>query len=99
MALSVGKASALWKIRALLKHPAKFMHVMRDKRTPITARIAAVAAVVYIFFPFDIAPDLIPFLGQVDDAAIMLFLTSLVLRLIPDEVFKGAGLELPSKKT
>jgi uncharacterized membrane protein YkvA (DUF1232 family) len=97
MALSVGKAAALWKFRALLKHPAKLAHVLRDSRTPMMARLAALAAVVYVFLPFDIAPDLMPFAGQIDDAAILFFLASLSLRMIPDEVFKSVGLSNPER--
>lgn len=99
MALSIGKAAALWKFRALFKHPAKLTHVLRDARTPILARFAVFAAVIYVFLPFDIAPDLIPFAGQIDDAAILFFLASLALRMIPEEVFRSAGLPVPDKKS
>ena len=98
MAVTIGKAAALWKLRALLKHPGKFMRVMRDPRTPNLARFAALAAVTYIFLPFDIAPDFFPFFGQLDDAAILVFLTSFMLRMIPKEVFKSAGLPTPSEQ-
>ncbi len=86
------KLSALWKLRALARHPFKFMQVMRDEKTPITARFIVIAAVIYIFFPFDLAPDFIPFIGQVDDIAIAVYLVSFAIRLIPDEVFSRAGL-------
>ncbi len=53
--------------------------LMVDKRVPRTERALFVAAVIYAIIPFDFIPDMIPFVGQVDD----LFLISLtLLRLI-----------------
>src|ERR1051326_6504967 len=53
--------------------------LMVDKRVPRVERALFAAAVVYAIIPFDFIPDMIPFVGQIDD----LFLISLtVLRLI-----------------
>jgi uncharacterized membrane protein YkvA (DUF1232 family) len=53
--------------------------LMVDKRVPRTERALFAAAVIYAVIPFDFIPDMIPFVGQVDD----LFLISLtLLRLI-----------------
>src|SRR5260370_963651 len=53
--------------------------LMVDKRVPRTERALFAAAVIYAIIPFDFIPDMIPFVGQVDD----LFLISLtLLRLI-----------------
>jgi uncharacterized membrane protein YkvA (DUF1232 family) len=53
--------------------------LMVDKRVPRTERALFAAAVIYAVVPFDFIPDMIPFVGQVDD----LFLIALtVLRLI-----------------
>src|SRR5215831_13620929 len=53
--------------------------LMVDKRVPRTERALFAAAVIYAIVPFDFIPDMIPFVGQIDD----LFLISLtVLRLI-----------------
>ena len=55
------------------------MKLMVDKRVPRTERALFAAAVIYAIIPFDFIPDMIPFVGQVDD----LFLISLtLLRLI-----------------
>lgn len=55
------------------------MKLMVDKRVPRTERALFAAAVIYAVVPFDFIPDMIPFVGQVDD----LFLIALtVLRLI-----------------
>src|ERR1700746_2043707 len=53
--------------------------LMVDSRVPRTERALFAAAVIYAIVPFDFIPDMIPFVGQVDD----LFLISLtILRLI-----------------
>ncbi|HJZ80655.1 MAG TPA: YkvA family protein [Pyrinomonadaceae bacterium] len=53
--------------------------LMVDSRVPRTERALFVGAVIYAIIPFDFIPDMIPFIGQVDD----LFLIALtLLRLI-----------------
>jgi uncharacterized membrane protein YkvA (DUF1232 family) len=53
--------------------------LMVDPRVPRTERALFAAAVIYAIIPFDFIPDMIPFVGQIDD----LFLISLtLLRLI-----------------
>src|SRR5207247_3121586 len=62
--------------------PNMFMlcaRLMVDSRVPRVERALFAAAVIYAIIPFDFIPDMIPFVGQIDD----LFLISLtVLRLI-----------------
>ena len=53
--------------------------LMVDKRVPRTERALYAAADIYAIIPIDFIPDMIPFVGQIDD----LFLISLtILRLI-----------------
>lgn len=53
--------------------------LMVDSRVPRTERALFAGAVIYAIIPFDFIPDMIPFIGQVDD----LFLIALtLLRLI-----------------
>src|SRR5216110_1886261 len=53
--------------------------MMVDSRVPRTERALFAAALIYAIIPFDFIPDMIPFVGQIDD----LFLIALtVLRLI-----------------
>ena len=55
------------------------LKLMVDKRVPITERALFAGAVIYAVTPLDFIPDMMPFVGQVDD----LFLIALtVLRLI-----------------
>ena len=53
--------------------------LMVDSRVPRVERALFAAAIIYAIIPFDFIPDMIPFVGQIDD----LFLISLtLLRLI-----------------
>src|ERR1043165_1833056 len=75
------------KIKSRMKNLLMFLpnmvvlclKLMVDKRVPRTERALFAAAVIYAVVPFDFIPDMIPFVGQIDD----LFLISLtILRLI-----------------
>lgn len=56
------------------------MRLMVDSRVPKTERALFAAAIIYAVIPFDFLPDMIPFLGQVDD----LFLVALTLLRLVD---------------
>jgi uncharacterized membrane protein YkvA (DUF1232 family) len=40
---------------------------------PVTALISIIAAIAYVVNPFDLIPDVVPFLGFLDDAAVIAF--------------------------
>ena len=75
------------KLRSRMKNLLMFLpnmvvlsaKLMVDSRVPRTERALFAGAVIYAIIPFDFIPDMIPFIGQVDD----LFLVALtLLRLI-----------------
>ena len=55
------------------------VRLMVDSRVPRTERALFAAAVIYAIIPFDFIPDMIPFVGQIDD---LLLISMTVLRLI-----------------
>ena len=50
------------------------------------AKVLLGTAIGYLLLPFDLIPDFIPVIGQLDDLLIVPGLIYLALRMIPDEV-------------
>src|SRR5947199_3530172 len=79
----MGKAKLKSRMKNLLMFLPNMVvlcaRLMVDSRVPRVERALFAAAIIYAIIPFDFIPDMIPFVGQIDD----LFLISLtLLRLI-----------------
>jgi uncharacterized membrane protein YkvA (DUF1232 family) len=59
----------------------KLWRYLRDSRVPIWRKLVGVAAVGYLFWPFDLIPDFLPVIGYLDDAGV---LTAAALFLVRD---------------
>lgn len=64
--------------------PAIFL-ALKDKETPVSAKILATITVAYALSPIDLIPDFIPVLGYLDDVLILPALAALTIKLIPKE--------------
>ncbi len=67
--------------------PAVFL-VLKDKDTPVTAKVLAAGIVAYALSPIDLIPDFIPVLGYLDDVILLSALILLMIKLIPGEVWE-----------
>jgi len=71
------------------------VRLLADPRVPKVERALVAAAIAYAIIPFDLIPDMIPFVGQVDDAyLISLTLLRLMERTDPEivrEHWSGGG--------
>ena len=72
--------------------------VLQDSRTPRIAKWLLGFAVAYLLMPFDIIPDFIPVLGQLDDLIIVPLLILLALKLAPKEVIADCRLRAGESK-
>ena len=69
--------------------------LMVDPRVPTKERVLVAGAIVYAFMPLDLIPDMLPFVGQVDDAY-LISLTLLRLMTVTEprvvrEHWRGGG--------
>jgi len=79
------------KLRSRMKNLLLFIpnllllcaRLMVDPRVPVTERVLVGGAILYALIPFDFIPDMIPFVGQIDDAY-LISLTLLRLMTVTD---------------
>ena len=67
--------------------PAVFL-ALKDKETPVMAKILAFITVAYALSPIDLIPDFIPVIGYLDDLVILPLLVALTIKLIPKDVWQ-----------
>lgn len=65
---------------------AVYKLVLKDSKTPFSGKLFLALAVGYALMPFDLIPDFIPVLGQLDDIIIVSLLVVIALKLIPREI-------------
>jgi uncharacterized membrane protein YkvA (DUF1232 family) len=57
-----------------------FKRLLQDPRVPRRAKAALGLAIPYLAMPFDLVPDFIPVLGQLDDALLVMAVFGYVAR-------------------
>lgn len=67
--------------------------LLKDNRTPRLAGYLLGFAVCYVLMPFDIIPDFIPVIGQLDDIVIVTILVILAMKMVPKEVIEDCRIE------
>ena len=61
---------------------------LKDKETPVIAKIIAGLTVAYALSPVDLIPDFIPVLGYLDDVLLLPGFIALTIKLIPRQVWE-----------
>ena len=74
--------------RLLLKHP----------RTPRLAKLLLALAIGYLLLPFDLIPDFIPLLGQLDELIIIPLLVYLAVLLIPKSLLLSCRVQVQANQ-
>ena len=67
--------------------PALFL-ALKDRETPVLAKVFAGITVAYALSPIDLIPDFIPVLGVLDDVVLLPFLIAITVKLIPAPVLE-----------
>lgn len=57
--------------------------LMQDDSVSPALKLIPVLAIIYLFFPIDLIPDLLPVAGQLDDIGIILLAIATFIRLAP----------------
>ncbi|MEI7917015.1 MAG: YkvA family protein [Methylophilaceae bacterium] len=79
--------SQLKKVAGQLKQEFEvYRLVLRHPKTPVLAKIFLGLAIAYVLMPFDLIPDFIPVIGQLDDLVIVPLLVYVALKIIPNAV-------------
>ena len=71
-----------------------YRYALRDVRTPTSAKILPLLSLVYLLWPIDILPDVLPIIGQLDDVTMIIGLFSIALRMIPKNVKRDAKMRV-----
>lgn len=74
--------------RRLKAELALYQLMLRHPKTPGMAKVLLWLAVGYVLLPFDLIPDFIPVIGQLDDLIIVPVLVYLALKIIPDALIQ-----------
>jgi len=71
-------------LRELVFRLRLWWRLLRDPRVPEPLKLLVpAAALIYILWPMDIFPDLVPVFGQMDDVAVVILALNLFERLVP----------------
>ena len=70
---------------------------LKDKRTPLIAKIMIVLTISYAVSPIDLIPDFIPVLGYLDDLIILPLMITISIKLIPKDVFEDCRIKAKEK--
>ena len=77
----LGRIFALFRKELLLA-----WSLLRDPRAPWSAKLATVAAILYVVSPVDLVSDFIPILGWLDDGLIAWLLLQLAFKFLPPDL-------------
>ena len=83
----MGIGEKLKQIAAQLKAEFEFYRrLQQHPQTPKLAKALLWLAIAYILMPFDLIPDFLPIIGQLDELVIIPILLYLALKLTPQAI-------------
>jgi uncharacterized membrane protein YkvA (DUF1232 family) len=72
-------------VRTLITHVRLSLRLLRDPEVPLRLKALPILTACYMIAPVDLAPDILPIIGQIDDLAILLIALETFLRLSPTD--------------
>jgi uncharacterized membrane protein YkvA (DUF1232 family) len=72
--------------------------VMKDKRTPLIAKIIGGLVLAYALSPIDLIPDFIPVIGLLDDLILIPLGVALAIKFVPAAQWQEAQLQAENYK-
>jgi len=75
--------------------------LLREPAVPLIVKTLPLVAALYVIFPLDFVPDLIPVLGQLDDLGVIVVALEAFIHLCPPDAiaFHGAAISQGRKYT
>jgi len=70
-------------LRTLVSHARLAVRLVREPHVPLLAKALPLGAVAYVISPLDLIPDVIPFLGELDDLSLLVLAIVIFFRLCP----------------
>ena len=65
-----------------------YWRLFRDRRVSILPKALLVLTLAYVISPFDVIPDFVPVIGEMDDVAVVISGLWLFIRLCPPELVR-----------
>lgn len=60
--------------------------LLRDNEVPFYLKLMPLLAVIYVFFPADLIPDIVPLFGQLDDVTAILVGAKMFIEMAPQDI-------------
>ena len=89
-------------VRVLLHLPSfvrLYSRLFRDSRVSVLPKALLVLTLVYVVSPFDVIPDFVPVIGEMDDLVLVLSGLWLFVRLCPPDVVRETVDDIMGRKT
>lgn len=67
---------------------ALICRMLKDSRVPIKTKLVVSASLAYVIFPTDLIPDKIPFMGKIDEIAVVFFALNRIATDVPTKVIQ-----------